>query len=88
MDLEKVRQAAERVARSEGLEIADVEWKVGKQRFLRVYIDRLPERAAEPDANDGHEANGADGSRLLRKRRQAIPIQKLLTGIASGSASS
>jgi ribosome maturation factor RimP len=42
VNLEKIREAAERVARSEGLEIADVEWKVGKQRFLRVYIDRVP----------------------------------------------
>lgn len=40
MNLEKVSEAAERVARSEGLEIVDVEWKVGKQRFLRVYIDK------------------------------------------------
>jgi len=32
VDLEKIRGAAERVARSEGLEIVDVEWKVGKQR--------------------------------------------------------
>ena len=40
MNLEKVREAAERVARSEGLEVVDVEWKIGKQRFLRVYIDR------------------------------------------------
>ena len=46
MDLEKIRDAAERVARSEGLEIVDVEWKVGKQRFLRVYIDRVPRPAA------------------------------------------
>jgi ribosome maturation factor RimP len=60
LDLEKVRQAAERVARSEGLEIADVEWKVGKQRFLRVYIDRLPEPAAAPDANDASDSNGLD----------------------------
>jgi ribosome maturation factor RimP len=52
LDLEKVRQAAERVARSEGLEIADVEWKVGKQRFLRVYIDRLPEPAADVAAQN------------------------------------
>ena len=59
MDLEKVRQAAERVARSEGLEIADVEWKVGKQRFLRVYIDRLPERTAAPDTT---ESNGTIAS--------------------------
>ena len=41
MDLERIRAAAERVARSEGLEIVDVEWKVGKQRFLRVYIDKV-----------------------------------------------
>jgi ribosome maturation factor RimP len=42
LNLEKIRDAAERVARSEGLEVVDVEWKVGKQRFLRVYIDRVP----------------------------------------------
>jgi ribosome maturation factor RimP len=42
LQLEKIREAAERVARSEGLEVVDVEWKIGKQRFLRVYIDRLP----------------------------------------------
>ena len=46
MDLEKVRAAAERVARSEGLEVVDVEWKIGKQRFLRVYIDRVVKPAA------------------------------------------
>jgi ribosome maturation factor RimP len=40
VDLERIREAAERVARSLGLEIVDVEWKVGKQRFLRVYIDK------------------------------------------------
>ncbi len=46
MDLEKIRAAAERVARSGGLEVVDVEWKIGKQRFLRVYIDRVPKPAA------------------------------------------
>src|SRR5260370_24845645 len=46
VDLEKIRGAAEGVARAEGLEIVDVEWKVGKQRFLRVYIDRIPRAAA------------------------------------------
>lgn len=40
MDVSKIREAAERVAGSEGLEVVDVEWKVGKQRFLRVYIDK------------------------------------------------
>ena len=46
MNLEKIRGAAERVARSEGLEVFDVEWKIGKQRFLRVYIDRVPGAAS------------------------------------------
>jgi ribosome maturation factor RimP len=40
MELERIREAAERVARSAGVEIVDVEWKIGKQRFLRVYIDK------------------------------------------------
>ncbi len=48
MNLEKIREAAERVARSEGMEVVDVEWKVGKQRFLRVYIDK-PEGISHRD---------------------------------------
>jgi ribosome maturation factor RimP len=40
MDVEKIRLAAERIARSLGMEVVEVEWKVGKQRFLRVYIDK------------------------------------------------
>jgi len=41
IELERIRGAAERVTHSLGLEVVDVEWKVGKQRFLRVYIDRV-----------------------------------------------
>ncbi len=48
MDLDKIREAAERVARSEGLEVVDVEWKVGRDRFLRVYIDK-PEGISHKD---------------------------------------
>lgn len=48
MDLEKIREAAERVARSEGLEVVDVEWIVGRDRFLRIYIDR-PEGISHQD---------------------------------------
>ena len=40
MELERIRDAAERAARTAGVEIVDVEWKIGKQRFLRVYIDK------------------------------------------------
>ncbi|MGH9774791.1 MAG: ribosome maturation factor RimP [Candidatus Acidiferrales bacterium] len=48
MDLEKIREAAERVARSEGMEVVDVEWKVGRDRLLRVYLDK-PEGISHHD---------------------------------------
>ncbi len=40
MDVDKIREVAERVARSQGAELVDVEWKVGRQRFLRITIDK------------------------------------------------
>jgi ribosome maturation factor RimP len=43
VDLDKVRGAAERVARSLGMEVWDMEWLMGRQRFLRVYLDRPPD---------------------------------------------
>ena len=62
LDLEKIREAAERVARSEGLEIYDVEWKVGKQRFLRVIIDRVPKVGAAMSDSAGTVLAGAEAS--------------------------
>ena len=40
IELDLIRDAAERAARSAGVEVVDVEWKIGKQRFLRVFIDK------------------------------------------------
>jgi ribosome maturation factor RimP len=40
MKIEKIREAAERVAGDAGLEVLDVEWKVGRQRFLRIVVDK------------------------------------------------
>ena len=60
MDLERIREAAERVARSEGLDVVEVEWKVGKQRFLRVTIDR----PQAPASSVGAEAAGAAPEQL------------------------
>jgi len=74
VDLEKIRGAAERVARSEGLEVVDVEWKVGKQRFLRVYIDRIPKPVAatlRTDSGQVSDAVGAMGVALREDSGQA-----------------
>jgi ribosome maturation factor RimP len=93
LDLEKIREAAERVARSEGLEIFDVEWKVGKQRFLRVIIDRpLKAGAAMSDAAGQilppNEASGgselrvghADCQRVSQQLSVILDVEELIPG--------
>jgi ribosome maturation factor RimP len=86
VNLEKIREAAERVARSEGLEVVDVEWKVGKQRFLRVYIDRVPppgiveategEEVANPYARISH----ADCEKVSQQLSVILDVEELVPG--------
>lgn len=57
MDLAKIREAAGRVASSEGVEVVDVEWKVGRQRLLRIYIDK-PEGITHGDCQRVSEQLG------------------------------
>jgi ribosome maturation factor RimP len=92
VDLEKIRGAAERVARSEGLEIVDVEWKIGKQRFLRVYIDRVPkptvrmsdaagEIGAEESVNDPYaKISHADCERVSQQLSVILDVEELIPG--------
>jgi ribosome maturation factor RimP len=55
MELGKIREAAERVAHSLGLVVFDVEYKIGKDRLLRVYIDRLPGPENPDDVGVSHK---------------------------------
>ena len=93
MDLEKIREAAERVARSEGLEIYDVEWKVGKQRFLRVIIDRVPKAEAAmsdstgqilgpSEAREGGQlgVSHADCQRVSQQLSVILDVEELIPG--------
>jgi ribosome maturation factor RimP len=92
LDLEKIRGAAERVARSEGLEIVDVEWKIGKQRFLRVYIDRVPKAVAPISDAAGIMGAGevihdpfpkishADCERVSQQLSLILDVEELITG--------
>jgi ribosome maturation factor RimP len=57
VDLAKIREAAGRVASSEGVEVVDVEWKVGRQRLLRIYIDK-PEGITHGDCQRVSEQLG------------------------------
>jgi len=94
LQLEKIREAAERVARSEGLEVVEVEWKIGKQRFLRVYIDRVPASVGEPHSADSPDANGngdeapspyatvshADCERVSKQLSVILDVEDLVPG--------
>jgi ribosome maturation factor RimP len=49
LELDRVREIAERVAASAGLEVVDVEFRgSGNARMLRVFLDRPGVRAGEP----------------------------------------
>ncbi len=63
------------MARSEGLEIFDVEWKIGKQRLLRVYIDRLPD-LEHPDAAVSHN----DCQRVSEQLSVILDVEELIPG--------
>lgn len=85
MNLEKIRAAAERVARSEGLEVVDVEWKIGKQRFLRVYIDRVPslqsaDGTAQVSSDPYPKISHADCERVSQQLSVILDVEELITG--------
>jgi len=76
MDLDKIREAAERVAHSDGLEIFDIEWKVGKQRLLRVYLDRLP----GPANPEGLGITHKDCERVSQQLSVILDVEELIPG--------
>jgi len=82
VDLARIRETAERVALSEGLEVVDVEWKIGKQRFLRVTIDR----ASQPGVGgpDDTAAVGgishADCERVSQQLSVILDVEELVPG--------
>ena len=77
MDLEPIREAAERVAHSLGLEVFDVEWKVGKDRLLRVYIDRRPD-PANPQKGAGISHN--DCQAVSEQLSVLLDVEDLVPG--------
>lgn len=76
MDLDKIREAAERVARSIGVEIVDVEWKIGKQRLLRIYIDRPP----SPGQRIGSGVSHQDCQALSEQLSVILDVEDLVPG--------
>jgi len=68
----------------------DVEWKIGKQRFLRVYIDRLP--PAKPRRRCGRNAAGplprlvTDCQRVSQQLSVILDVEELVpSGLYPGN---
>ncbi len=76
MDLQKIREAAERVAHSQGIEVFDVEWLVGKQRLLRVYLDR----PAAPDSAAGAGITHKDCENMSEQLSVILDVEGLVPG--------
>ena len=76
MDLIPIRAAAERVARSQGLEVFDVEWKIGKQRLLRVYLDRPP----GPENPESLGVSHNDCQRVSEELSVILDVEDLVPG--------
>jgi ribosome maturation factor RimP len=78
VDLEKVRQIAERIAASAGLEIVEVEvCGGGKHRMLRVFIDRP---GAAPEANRPNGVTHEDCSNFSREFGTILDVEDALPG--------
>ena len=78
MNLDKIREAAERVARSVGVEVVDVEWQVGKQRLLRLYIDRPPSLGQ----NIGSGISHSDCEAVSEQLNVILDVEDLVPGPA------
>jgi ribosome maturation factor RimP len=76
MELEKIRGAAERVAHSVGVEVVDIEWKIGKQRLLRVWIDRPP----MPGQKMGSGISHSDCQALSDQLSVILDVEELVSG--------
>jgi ribosome maturation factor RimP len=81
--IEKVRQVAERVGASEGIEIVDVELVGGgRNRVLRLFIDRppLPGQAVDPASPQGPTL--ADCEYISHQVGTILDVEDVIPGAA------
>jgi ribosome maturation factor RimP len=76
LDVERVREIADRVAASSGLEIVDLEFLGGgKARMLRVFLDR-PAAGTDPLAGVTHE----DCAKFSREFGTILDVEDVMPG--------
>ena len=76
LDVDRIREIAERVAASSGLEVVEVEFLGGgKARLLRVFLDR-PAAGADPLAGVTHE----DCANFSREFGTILDVEDVMPG--------
>ncbi len=76
LDVDRIREIAERVAASSGLEVVEVEFLGGgKARMLRVFLDR-PAAGADPLAGVTHE----DCANFSREFGTILDVEDVMPG--------
>ena len=76
LDADRVREIAERVASSSGLEVVEVEFRGGgKARMLRVFLDK-PAAGTDPHAGVTHE----DCASFSREFGTILDVEDAVTG--------
>jgi ribosome maturation factor RimP len=77
LELDHVREVAERVAASSGLEVVEVEMRGGgKARMLRIVIDRPGSNAADPATGVTH----GDCANLSREVGTILDVEDVIPG--------
>jgi ribosome maturation factor RimP len=79
LDLDRIRDAADRAARAAGVELVDIEWKVGRQRFLRVFIDK-PFNAAAGAAGKTAGISHSDCQAVSEQLSMLLDVEELVPG--------
>jgi ribosome maturation factor RimP len=77
LDVDRVREIAERVAASSGLEVVDVEFRgAGNARMLRVFLDRPSASGDDPLAGVTHE----DCAKFSREFGTILDVEDAVPG--------
>jgi ribosome maturation factor RimP len=79
LQLDRIRDAAERAARAAGVEVVDVEWKVGRQRFLRVYIDKPFDPAGQAECGPAGISH-SDCQAVSEQLSVLLDVEELVPG--------
>ena len=77
LELDRVREIAERVAASSGLEVVEVEFRgSGKARMLRVFLDKPGAASGDPLAGVTHE----DCANFSREFGTILDVEDVMPG--------